>query len=351
VSDVARQPAPSPDPKAAPESPLPVAVIGCGRMGKLHARVYSQMPQVKLVAAYDAKPEASAAVASEFGARAATSVDDVLAGVRAVTIAVPTRFHAEVAEACIRRGVACLVEKPLSKDVAEGRRIVEAARRAGVTVQVGHIERFNPAVRAMTRLQMAPRFIEVIRISPMTFRSIDVGVVLDMMIHDIDIVLKLARSPVSKIHAVGVSVIGDHEDICNARLTFANGCVANVTASRLALKTERKLRVFSPDSYVSVDYQKRYGVVVRRTGNLDAIRTAAEQIRRGDVTDLAGLNYTELVHLEELQISDTEPLRAQLESFVSAVRHRTPVEVTAEDGLAAVETAVRIVEAVGKQAL
>jgi predicted dehydrogenase len=320
-------------------------------MGRLHARVYSEMPQVKLVAVHDANPEASAAVASEYGTRTVAGIEDVLAAARAVTIAVPTRIHAEIAEACIRRGVACLVEKPLAKDVAECRRIAEAARRAGVTVQVGHIERFNPAVRAIARLQVAPRFIEVIRISPMTFRSIDVGVVLDMMIHDIDIVLNLARSTVAKIDAVGVSVIGEHEDICNARLTFANGCVANVTASRLALKTERKLRVFSPDSYVSVDYQKRYGIVVRRTGNLEAIRTAAEQIRRGEVTDLAGLNYTDLVHMEELQMSDTEPLRAQLESFVSAVRNRTPVEVTVDDGLAAVETAVRIVQAVGNQAL
>jgi predicted dehydrogenase len=320
-------------------------------MGKLHARVYSQMPQVTLVGVYDANPQASAAVAAEYGTRATAGMEEILTRAKAATIAVPTRFHAEVAEACIRRGVACLVEKPLAKDVAEGRRIADAARRAGVTVQVGHIERFNPAVRAMTRLQVAPRFIEVIRISPMTFRSIDVGVVLDMMIHDIDIVLKLARSPVGRIDAVGVSVIGEHEDICNARLTFANGCVANVTASRLALKTERKLRVFSADSYVSVDDQKRYGVVVRRTGNLEAVRAAAEKIRSGDAGDAAGVNYADLVHLEELQISDTEPLRAQLESFVSAVRNRTPVEVTVDDGLAAVETAVRIVQAVGNQAL
>ena len=320
-------------------------------MGKLHARVYSQMPQVKLVGVYDANPDTSAAVASEYGTRAAAGLEELLAQAKAVTIAVPTRFHADVAETCLRRGVACLVEKPLAKDVAEGRRIVEAARRAGVTVQVGHIERFNPAVRAMAGLQVAPRFIEVIRISPMTFRSIDVGVVLDMMIHDIDIVLKLARSPVAKIEAVGVSVIGNHEDICNARLTFANGCVANVTASRMALKTERKLRVFSSEAYVSVDYQKRYGVVVRRTGNLEAIRFIAEQIRRGELTDPSQLNYADLVQVEELQISDTEPLRAQLDSFVSAVRHRTPVEVTAEDGLAAVETAVRIVEAIENQAL
>jgi predicted dehydrogenase len=320
-------------------------------MGRLHARVYSQMPQVRLVGVYDASPEAAAAAADEYGCRAAATLDELLPQVKAVSIAVPTQFHADTAEACIRRGVACLVEKPLAKDVADGRRIADAARRHGVTVQVGHIERFNPAVRAMRDVGVAPRFIESIRISPMTFRSIDVGVVLDMMIHDIDIVLMLAQSPVRDIQAVGVSVIGPHEDICNARLTFANGCVANVTASRLALKTERKLRVFSSEAYVSVDYQKRYAVAVRRTGNLDAIRAAADKIRSGDVQDLSGLNYTDLVQVEELEISDTEPLRAQLDSFVSAVNGRTRPEVTAEDGLAAVETATRIVEAMGKQAL
>jgi predicted dehydrogenase len=216
-------------------------------MGRLHARVYSQMPQVRLVAVSDANPDAAGAAADEFGCRAASGIDELLPQVKAVSIAVPTRFHADTAEACIRRGVACLVEKPLAKDV-EGRRIADAARRHGVTVQVGHIERFNPALRAMRNLEVAPRFIESIRISPMTFRSIDVGVVLDMMIHDIDIVLMLAQSPVRDIQAVGVSVIGQHEDICNARLTFENGCVANVTASRLALKTERKLRVFSSEA-------------------------------------------------------------------------------------------------------
>src|SRR5213076_2943171 len=145
----------------------------------------------------------------------------------------------------------------------------------------------------------------------------DVGVVLDMMIHDIDIVLKLARSPVERIDAVGVSVIGGgNEDICNARLTFANGCVANITASRLALKTERKLRVFSADAYVSIDYQKKYGIMARRSGNLDAIRSAVHKIRTGEIADLSDLNYQDLVQIEELQIDDVEPLRAELESFV-----------------------------------
>jgi predicted dehydrogenase len=196
-----------------------------------------------------------------------------------------------------------------------------------------------------------PGFIEVTRISPLTFRSIDVGVVLDVMIHDIDIVLKLAGSPVVRVDAVGVSVIGDVEDVCNARVEFANGCVANLTASRLAFKTERKLRVFSPDAYVSIDYQKKYGIVAQKSGNLDAIRSAVSKIRRGEIEDLSDLNYQDLVNVEELQIDDVEPLRAEQEAFVGAVTGKGPTEVSAEDGLAAVEVAERIVGAIKPEVL
>jgi predicted dehydrogenase len=185
----------------------------------------------------------------------------------------------------------------------------------------------------------------------MTFRSIDVGVVLDMMIHDIDIVLRLAGSRVAKIDAIGVSVIGTVEDICNARLIFENGCVANITASRLSLKTERKLRVFSPDAYVSLDYQKKYGIVARRSHNLNAIRDAVAKIRSGEITDLSELNFADLVQIDELQIDDIEPLRAQLDAFVEAVTKKIPPAISAEDGLAAVETATRIVEAIAAQSL
>jgi predicted dehydrogenase len=331
------------------ENPLPVGVIGTGRMGRLHARVYSQMPQVELVGVYDASAEAAEAVAEEFGTRAFSSLEELLERVKAATIAAPTPHHLAIARRCFEHRVACLIEKPLAKDVAEAREIVETSRKLGVPVQVGHIERFNPAVRAMSRLEIQPRFIEVTRISPLTFRSIDVGVVLDVMIHDIDIVLRLANSPVAKVDATGVSVIGDAEDVCNARLTFENGCVANLTASRLALKTERRLRVFSPDAYVSLDYQKRYGIVARRSENLQAIRDAVAKIRSGQIEDLSQLNYMDLVHVEELKIDDTEPARAQLDAFVESVTTGKPPVVTAEDGLAAVETAMRIVEALRVQ--
>jgi predicted dehydrogenase len=320
-------------------------------MGRLHTRVYSEMPGIKLVGVHDLSCDAAAAVADSYGCKSFKTAEELISQVDAITIAVPTVAHAELARACLTRGVACLIEKPLAKDVHDARQIAADARRHGVTAMVGHIERFNPVMRAVGRLDIRPRFMEVIRISPMTFRSIDVGVVLDMMIHDIDIVLRLAESKVAKIDAIGVSVIGDVEDICNARLTFENGCVANMTTSRLALKTERRMRLFSPDAYVSVDYQKRYGLVARRSKNVQAIREAAEKIRSGQITDLSELNYADIVHVEELQIDDIEPLRAELESFVSSVRNRTTPEVSVEAGLAAVETATRIVESIAPGAL
>jgi predicted dehydrogenase len=331
--------------------PLRVGVIGCGRMGRLHVRVYSQMPGVKVMGVFDASPDAAVAVADEFAAPVARNLDELLGQVDAVTIAAPTKFHLTLAEQCISRKIACLIEKPLARDVPEARRIVDLARQYNTTVQVGHIERFNPAIRAMSRLEIQPRFMEVTRISPMTFRSIDVGVVLDMMIHDIDIVLRLANSTVARIDAVGVSVIGDVEDICNARLTFDNGCVANLTASRLAMRTDRRLRVFSPDAYVSIDYQKRHGTVIRRGGNIDAVRQAVAKIRRGEIQDISQLNYKDIVHIEELESDDVEPLRAELDAFVEAVRSGSKPVVTAEDGLHAVEIATRIVQTIGPPTL
>jgi len=315
-------------------------------MGKLHARVYSQMSRVTVAGVYDASADAAAAVAEQYKLPAAQSLDALLDVVDAVTIAVPTQYHLEIAKKCLSHKIACLIEKPLAKDTAEAQQIVDLARQYGAVVQVGHIERFNPAVRAMTRLNIQPRFMEVTRISPMTFRSIDVGVVLDMMIHDIDIVLRMANSPVTQIDAVGVSVIGQVEDIANARLTFASGCVANLTASRLAMKTDRKLRIFSHDAYVSLDYQKKYGIIARRSGNVDAIRATVAKIRAGEVEDLTQLNYSDIVNVEELKIDDVEPLRAEQEAFIDAVisGHST---VTAEEGLAAVEVAERIVKAIG----
>lgn len=334
-----------------PADLIPVGVVGCGRMGRLHARAYKQITRARLAGVYDSNLEAAQAVAEEFECGVFKTLEEMLATVKAVTIAVPTKYHPDLAEPFLNRGIPCLIEKPLAGDVKQGQRILDAAHRSGAVVQVGHIERFNPAFTAMQRLNIKPRFIEVTRISPLTFRSIDVGVVLDMMIHDIDLVLQLAGSNAAKIDAVGVSVIGQVEDICNARLTFENGCVANITASRLALKTERRIRVFSADAYVSVDYQKRYGIVARRGENLTAIRDAVQRIRTGEINDISQLNFMDLIAVEELAIDEIDPLRAELESFLDAATGRSAPAVTAAQGLAAVELANRIVQSIAPQTL
>ena len=316
-------------------------------MGKLHARVYSQMPNVKLVGVYDAVAGTAAAVAAEYKTQVIENPNDLLPHVRAVTIAVPTVHHVSVAEPFLRRGIACLIEKPLAKDSNECRRIVELAKRHDATVHVGHIERFNPAFRAVQKLNLRPRFMEVTRISPMPFRSLDVGVVLDVMVHDLDIVLKLANAPVKSVDAAGVSVIGGGvEDVCNARVHFENGCVANLTASRLSLKTERKLRMAAPEGYVSIDFQKKTAALIRREGNLEAVRDAVGRVRAGEITDLTKLNYADLVKVEQLEVDSTEPLGAQADAFIEAVTRRTRPVVSAEDGLAAVQLAEQIVASV-----
>lgn len=320
-------------------------------MGRLHARVYSEMPSVKLVGVFDVNPQSAASVAEQYKCEAFTDIDALVDRVDAVTIATPTKFHLSVAEPLLKRGIACLIEKPLAPTSDEGKKIVAIAKEHNAIVQVGHIERFNPIVRAMSALNVRPQFIEVARISPMTFRSLDVGVVLDMMIHDIDIVLRLAGSPVKTVDAVGVSVIGDVEDICNARVTFENGCVANITASRLSLKTDRKLRIFSSEGYISIDYAAKTGMVVRRKDNLANVREAARKIQSGELKDPSLVKYAELVNVEQLSIDDTEPLRAQADAFVEAVINKTEPSVTASAGLAAVELAERIVASITRQEL
>jgi len=322
---------------------LPVAVIGVGHMGRHHARIYSQMEGIDLVAVVDTNLDRARELADRFGTEALDDFSSLLGKIAASSVAVPTTEHLSVSKPLIEAGIAVLIEKPLAGSVDQARRILELAQRNNCVLQVGHTERFNPVVRAMKRLDVQPRFIETHRISPFTFRSADIGVVMDMMIHDIDIVLSLTGSPVVKADAVGVNVLGPNEDIANARLQFANGCVANLTASRLALKTERKIRVFSEQAYLSLDYQKKSGIAIKKDANLDVLQLARQR-RAEDLADLAGLNYSDMVKVEPLQVDDEEPLRVQLESFIHAVRHNTEPEVPAEDGFAAVQTADMILQ-------
>jgi len=322
-----------------------LGVVGVGRMGKLHARVISEMEGAELACVVDINASTARAVAKQRGCKGLSDPAEAVELVDAAIIAVPTVHHIAAARPFVEAGKPVLIEKPITNDPDEAEELIRLAETTGTTVQVGHTERFNPAVLAMQKYAIRPKFIEAQRISPFTFRSADVGVVLDMMIHDIDLVLMLAGGDVTHIHAVGVNVIGAPEDICNARLIFNNGAVANITASRLAIKTERKMRVFSEEAYLSVDYAKRVGIVVKKSENLDLIQMAREL----DVEDLAELaesvDYAKLIRFEELIPDDsTEPLRMQAEAFCRTVSEGAEPVVSAADGLAAVRVAQRIIE-------
>ncbi len=324
---------------------LRVGVVGVGRMGRHHARIYGQMAEVQLVGVVDADAKRCAAVASEYGGQAFADVGALIAaGVDAVTVAVPTKDHRRIAEPLLRAGVACLVEKPLAPDVAEAKLLAELADSTGTTLQVGHIERYNPAVRALAgHKDLVPRFIEVHRVSPMTFRSIDVGVVLDMMIHDLDVLLMLTGCEPDRVQASAVAVLGAAEDVCNARLEFPIGCVANVTASRLAFKTERKIRIVADDAYVSIDFAKKNGLMIRRTANAEQLARVRTELAAG--RDLSDLDYTDLVNIEPLDVDDADQLQMQLRDFVEVVQRGGRPKVDVHAGFAAVRTAERIVAA------
>jgi predicted dehydrogenase len=326
------------------------AVIGAGKMGAIHAKVYDGLARSELVAVVDIVEDKARHLAKQYKCMAATSCADILDKVDAVTIATPTVTHLEIAEIFIKSGIAVMIEKPLAADVAEGRKIVSLAKENNCVVAVGHSERCNPVVQAMKRLDIEPRFIEATRISPYPFRSTDVGVVLDVMIHDIDIILSLAASKIKRIDAVGVSVVEEKEDICNARIVFENGCIANITASRLALKTERKVRVFSRQAYLSVDYFKKSGIIIKADPNANVVEWIKEQRASGSL-DLTTVNWPDLLHIEQLEIDDKEPVRLQQEAFLRAVVDRALApEVSAEEGLAALKCAEKILASVKKRA-
>ncbi|MCH2148728.1 MAG: Gfo/Idh/MocA family oxidoreductase [Phycisphaerales bacterium] len=325
-------------------------VVGVGRMGRHHARVYAQLEDVELVGVVDRDAARCASMTEEWGGQGFDTVEQLIAaGVDAVTIATPTIHHLEAAQALLEAGVACLVEKPLAPSADEAATIMEVAERSGTTLQVGHVVRFDPVMQAIKALgPIQPRHLELHRISPMTFRSLDVSVVLDMMIHDLDLLLMLVGEEPSDIQASGVPVLSEELDVCNARLTFPPGSggfctVANVTASRLALKTERKIRIISEDMYLSADFATRTGTVVRHSSNSERIDELRSRIRNGE--DLSDVNYLDLVEFEELNVKDEEPLRLQAEDFLHNVRTGTRPAIDAEAGFAAVRTAERILAA------
>jgi predicted dehydrogenase len=302
---------------------LRVAVVGVGHLGRHHARILSALDGATLTAVVDLIPERAREAAGPSGAKALSNSSEVLGEVDAVTVAVPTELHRDIALPFLERGVSVLVEKPMARSLDEADQMIAAARASGATLAVGHTERYNPAVAAVLPLVTSPRFIEVHRLGVFPDRSLDIDVVFDLMIHDLDVILAMVASDVASIEAVGVPVLTPRFDIANARLRFESGCIANVTASRISRDRVRKIRFFQPDSYLSIDYaaQEVEGWrLVRRDGARPAIEGGPIPVERD------------------------EPLRRELADFVRAVRTRSKPLVDGEAGRRALELATRIAQ-------
>jgi predicted dehydrogenase len=304
---------------------LRTAVIGTGYLGRFHAQKYAALPNSRLVGVADSNDAARSAVAAELGVAQYADYRELLGQVDAVSVVTPTPTHFAIAKAFLDSGAHVLVEKPMTATVAEGEDLIDAARRAQRVLQVGHLERFNAAVQAVQPILTTPRFIESARLAPFKHRGTDVDVVLDLMIHDIDLILSIVRSPVTAVDAIGSCVFSKEIDIANARLRFANGCVANATASRVSLKTERRLRLFQDDAYISMDLHQKVLTV----------------IRKGDGVGADGMPQ---VAIEENSFEQGDALKAEIESFLFTAGGGGPPAVSGEDGLLALRTAVSIAE-------
>jgi len=316
---------------ATPPDSIRTAVIGVGYLGRFHAQKYAQIPGSKLVAVVDADHAAAQRVAAELGVRAESDYRAILDEVDAVSIVVPTPLHHAVGCAVLEKGVHVLMEKPIATTLAEARELVAVARKRGCVLQVGHLERFNPAiVAAVSRLQV-PRFVESHRLAPFKLRGTDVSVVLDLMIHDIDLIQELVGEPIEHIDAVGATIFSGETDIVNARIRFRGGCVANTTASRISMKQERKIRIFQDDAYLSIDMQQKVVTVIRKK-------------------DAAPVESPAQVSIEEESFEQGDALLAEIAAFVAAIRNKTPPVVTGEDGLRALETAMQITDLVNRSA-
>lgn len=297
-------------------SKLRVGVVGVGHIGKNHARLYAETSAGEFTALYDTDGEKARQIAQEFGVSAAASLEDFAGLVDAASVATPTSSHFEVARQLLERGKHLLIEKPIAENPADAAALAELAARRDLVLQVGHVERFNPVLRALEDRLTHPRFIEAHRLSPYPNRSTDIGVVLDLMIHDLEIILHLVRSPVQTMDAVGVAVLSRGEDIANARIRFENGCVANITSSRISPERMRKIRVFQEDAYLSLDYQSQTGEIYRRSA--------------------AGIEKS------EVEIERDEPLKRQLHAFLECAATGRAPKVSGFQATAALELAVEI---------
>lgn len=297
-------------------APLRVGVAGVGHIGINHARIYSELPTCELAAVYDANPKSAAAAAKKYRTRMAETLEEFASLVEAASIATPTVSHYEIGSFLMQKGCHLLVEKPIAENSERAHALATLANEHRCILQVGHVERFNPALHALESKLKNPRFLEVTRVSPYPERSTDIGVVLDLMIHDLEIILHLVKSPIQSMDPVGIAVLSKGEDIANVRLRFENGCVANVTASRISSERIRKIRVFQEDAYLSLDYQKQDGVMYRLTDG---------KIGRHKVEIVPG-----------------EPLKNELAAFVECAREGKQPKVSGYEAAAALDLALEI---------
>ena len=299
------------------------AVIGVGYLGKFHAQKYAELPQSDLIAVCDNNIEAATVVADDLGTQYVSKLNDLLKNVDAVSIVVPTQMHHEIAKQCLQAGKHVLLEKPMTTTLDEANELISLAKENNCILQIGHLERFNPAILALENTLSQPLFIESHRVAPFNPRGADVNVILDLMIHDIDIILDIVDADVIDIDAKGVAVLSDETDIANARIKFSNGCVANVTASRAGMKSERKMRIFQHDAYISVDFQnKKVGVH-----------------RKGDGEQFPGVAN---IDSQEHEFEQGDALKAEIESFLECITNKTQPKVSGEAGARALATAIEI---------
>lgn len=322
--------------------PVRVAVVGAGHLGRIHARILAGLPETTLVAVVDPLENSRREVAAQHGVSAYAGHREILGQIDAAVIATPTRFHCQVAKELLAAGIHLLVEKPLAATTSQAAELVDLARRQGVVLQVGHVERFNPAFSAAEPYVQSPKYIEAVRRSGFSFRSTDIGVVLDLMVHDLDLVLSIVNSPVRRVDALGIALFGRHEDLVNARLSFENGCVATLSASRASHTAARLLHVWSAQGFTAVDMAARTVDLVRPSS---AVRHGEIDVERLAPDERASLKDTFLHdHLprQSVPVETADPLTSELTDFLTSIRTGRAPRVTGEAGLEAVKVAERI---------
>jgi len=316
-------------------------VIGVGHLGRHHARVYSQVPEAQLVGVHDTDSEKGQKVAMEFDTKYFENLSDLLERIDAVSLVVPTTFHYALAIDILDRGKNLLIEKPITETVKQAEEVLSLAKAKNLILQVGHIERFNPAFKMIENLALEPKFIESHRLAQFDPRGTEVAVILDLMIHDLDLILTLVKSEVKSIEAAGVSVISDSEDIANARLTFQSGCVANITSSRISARPLRKMRLFQKNSYISLDFLQR-SVEIYKLMDVGSI-PKEEKDKKTLVGNIPTGEVGKTIVYEKPEIKSEDMLTSEIKSFLDAVKNRTHPKVSGEDGKRALKLALEIV--------